>query len=332
MSRYLFRLVPVLCLLLALVPDIVEAIPAFARRYELPCHFCHDGFPKLSVLGEQFKERGFRLENDKSDVGTWIRSVPVSVRGAFRQTFEEKGDADSSALVRLVTAGDLGSRVSYWLEDNYVLDSEDSRRVGLDNAFVRVEVLPDELYVRGGRIELDLPFTQTRTPQLFRYEIYFANTGFESDNIASTRTASRLAAFSTTPPGGRLPSWTAMTVKSKKRSPKMPASLKGTFSAVSCAASVKGEPGRTSIGEATRSPARAATTSSSGRTVFSASALTRRSISDRRMCMERSPTAETAIPLPMRRTRTVPAKRCRSREVFSKSISRSATTSLSPAA
>ncbi len=183
MSRYLFRLVPVLCLLLALVPDIVEAIPAFARRYELPCHFCHDGFPKLSVLGEQFKERGFRLDNDKSDVGTWIRSVPVSVRGAFRQTFEEKGDADSSALVRLVTAGDLGSRVSYWLEDNYVLDSEDSRRVGLDNAFVRVEVLPDELYVRGGRIELDLPFTQTRTPQLFRYEIYFANTGFESDNI-----------------------------------------------------------------------------------------------------------------------------------------------------
>ena len=51
------------------------------------------------------------------------------------------------------------------------------------NAFVRVEILPDELYIRGGRIELDLPFTQTRTPQLFRYEIYFANTGFETDSI-----------------------------------------------------------------------------------------------------------------------------------------------------
>lgn len=32
-------------------------------------------------------------------------------------------------------------------------------------------------------MELDLPFSQTRTPQLFRYEIYFANTGFETDNI-----------------------------------------------------------------------------------------------------------------------------------------------------
>ncbi len=183
MSRYFLRFLPVLCVLSGLVPDIVEAIPAFARRYDLPCHFCHDGFPKLSVLGEQFKERGFRLENDKSDVSTWIRSVPVSVRGAFHQTFEEKGIADSSGLVRLVTAGDLGSRVSYWIEDNYLLESEDSRRIGLDNAFVRVEILPDELYVRGGRIELDLPFSQTRTPQLFRYEIYFANTGFETDSI-----------------------------------------------------------------------------------------------------------------------------------------------------
>ncbi len=195
MSRYLFRLLLVLCVLSGLVPDIVEAIPAFARRYELPCHFCHDGFPKLSVLGEQFKERGFRLENDKSDVSTWMRSVPVSVRGAFRQTFEENGNAVSSGLVRLVSAGDFGSRVSYWLEDNYVLDSDDSRRVGLGNAFVRVEILPDELYIRGGRLELDLPFTQTRTPQLFRYQIYFANTGFETDNIGVHQDGVELGGF-----------------------------------------------------------------------------------------------------------------------------------------
>ena len=118
-------------------------LPIPPRSLSLPTYSCVDPPPPSTLIsrgevshrgwhrgGEQFKERGFRLENDKSDVGTWIRSVLVSVRGAFRQTFEEKGDADSSALVRLVTAGDLGSRVSYWLEDNYVLDSEDSRRVG----------------------------------------------------------------------------------------------------------------------------------------------------------------------------------------------------------
>ena len=160
-----------------------EAIPAFARRYELPCHFCHDGFPKLSVLGEQFKERGYRLDDDITDISDWVRTVPVSVRGTFRQTFEEEGDADTLGLAKLVSAGNLGSRVSYWVDETGLVDGDGFERIGIDNAFLRVELLEDELYVRGGRFELDLPFTQARTPQLFRYEIYFANTGFETDTI-----------------------------------------------------------------------------------------------------------------------------------------------------
>ena len=40
-----------------IVPEVADGIPAFAWRYQLPCHFCHDGYPQLSVLGEQFKER-----------------------------------------------------------------------------------------------------------------------------------------------------------------------------------------------------------------------------------------------------------------------------------
>lgn len=183
MSKHLFRLLLLFSTAAAVVPETADAIPAFSRRYALPCHFCHDGYPQLSVLGEQFKERGYRLDDDVTEVADWLRSVPVSLRSTFRQTFEEGGDAQTRGLFRLVSAGNLGSRMSYWIDENYVIESEDSRRSGLDNAFVRVELVPEEIYVRGGRIELDLPFTQTRTPQLFRYEIYFANTGFETDNI-----------------------------------------------------------------------------------------------------------------------------------------------------
>ncbi len=178
-----------------IVPEAADAIPAFARRYQLPCHFCHDGYPQLSVLGEQFKERGCRLDDDVTEVSDWLRSVPVSLRATLRQTFEEKGDSQTRGLFRLVSAGNLGSRVSYWIDDNYVIESEDSTRVGLDNAFLRVELAPDEIYVRGGRIELDLPFTQTRTPQLFRYEIYFANTGLETDNIGVHHDGLELGGF-----------------------------------------------------------------------------------------------------------------------------------------
>ncbi len=190
-----FRLLLLFWTISVIVPEAADAIPAFARRYQLPCHFCHDGYPQLSVLGEQFKERGYRLDDDVTEVSDWLRSVPVSLRATLRQTFEEEGDAQTLGLFRLVSAGNLGSRVSYWIDDNYVIESEDARRVALDNAFLRVELVPDEIYLRGGRIELDLPFTQTRTPQLLRYEIYSANTGFETDNIGVHHDGLELGGF-----------------------------------------------------------------------------------------------------------------------------------------
>ncbi|MGH9324282.1 MAG: hypothetical protein ACRD21_01575, partial [Vicinamibacteria bacterium] len=162
-----------------------EAIPAFARRYELPCHFCHDGYPKLSVLGEQFKERGYRLDSDTTAARDWWRSVPVSFRGTLRQAFVEEGDADTTGRFRFMSGGNLGTRLSYWIDESYSVDGDGFDRAGTDNAYLRVELLPDELYLRGGRLELDLPFTQARTPQLFAYEVYFANTGFETDNIGT---------------------------------------------------------------------------------------------------------------------------------------------------
>ncbi len=171
----------------------VEALPQFARRYSLPCHFCHDGFPKLSPLGEQFKERGFRLQGETSDVRDWIRSVPISARATLRQTFEEDGDAETFGLVKVLSAGNLGDRFAYWIDDTLFYSwekDEDGKRkgfdhVGVDNAYARLELLPDELYLRAGRVELDLPFTQVRSPNLFAYEIYFTTTGFETDVIGA---------------------------------------------------------------------------------------------------------------------------------------------------
>ncbi len=179
--RFVFGLLA----LAALSTGNAEAIPEFARRYALPCHFCHDGYPKLSVLGEQFKERGLRLGDDSTGISDWFRSFPVTLRSTVRQSFEEEGDADTTGRLRFVSGGALGSRVSYWIDESYSVDGDGFDRSPTDNAFLRVELLPDELYLRGGRLELDLPFTQARTPQLFAYEVYFATTGFETDNIGS---------------------------------------------------------------------------------------------------------------------------------------------------
>src|SRR5215813_10968334 len=41
------------------------AIPAFARKYGMPCSSCHEAWPKLSPFGQQFKDNGYQMGNDR---------------------------------------------------------------------------------------------------------------------------------------------------------------------------------------------------------------------------------------------------------------------------
>jgi hypothetical protein len=190
----LWRLLSSLLLLVGLAEPAL-AIPAFARRYRLPCQYCHDGYPKLSPLGEQFKERGFRMERETFAVKEWLKSVPVVLRAGLNQTFVEEGEANTTGFFKVVSAGNLGRRVSYWVDQQFSATEDGFDRLGADNAYLRVEIVPDKLYLRGGRLELDLPFSQIRSPHLLAYNVYFANTGFESDTIALNQEGGELGGF-----------------------------------------------------------------------------------------------------------------------------------------
>jgi hypothetical protein len=41
------------------------AIPAFARKYGMPCSSCHEAWPKLSAFGQAFKDNGYQMGNDR---------------------------------------------------------------------------------------------------------------------------------------------------------------------------------------------------------------------------------------------------------------------------
>src|ERR1700680_1750144 len=43
----------------------VRALPAFARKYGMPCSACHEAWPKLSPFGQQFKDNGYQMMNDR---------------------------------------------------------------------------------------------------------------------------------------------------------------------------------------------------------------------------------------------------------------------------
>jgi hypothetical protein len=198
--------------------DTASAIPAFARRYEVACHFCHDGYPKLNANGQRFKERGFRMaQEDAFDVDAWAKTVPLSVRATGNHTFVEDNDGTTFAFFKGVSAGNLGSRLSYWVDDGlfWLADAPENTdsftHTKPDNVWGRIEVVQNgKLYLKAGRFELDLPFTQARTPQLFGYDIYTANTGEEFDAIGLYQEGLEI--------GGALPGdarWSAAVVKGR---------------------------------------------------------------------------------------------------------------------
>jgi hypothetical protein len=43
----------------------VRALPAFARKYGMPCSSCHEAWPKLSPFGQSFKDNGYQMMNDR---------------------------------------------------------------------------------------------------------------------------------------------------------------------------------------------------------------------------------------------------------------------------
>jgi hypothetical protein len=59
----------VLAALIPIIPFLtsqpVQAIPAFARKYGLPCSACHEAWPKLNNFGQVFRDNGYQLGNDK---------------------------------------------------------------------------------------------------------------------------------------------------------------------------------------------------------------------------------------------------------------------------
>jgi hypothetical protein len=179
----------VLTVAVAAVAQPAAAIPAFARRYQVGCFHCHDGYPKLSTFGQKFKERGFRMENeDVFSFSKWIRTVPVVVRAEARRDFVEDADGVNSGLLKGISAGNLGKRLSYWVDDGLgIAEGEDTfAHLEPNNAWARFEVRRDgKLYAKAGRMELDIPFTQVRTPHLFPYPIYALGAFSASENMGA---------------------------------------------------------------------------------------------------------------------------------------------------
>src|SRR6202007_1474701 len=50
---------------LGITAQPVNAIPAFARKYGLPCSACHTAWPELNNFGQVFRDNGYQLGNER---------------------------------------------------------------------------------------------------------------------------------------------------------------------------------------------------------------------------------------------------------------------------
>src|SRR2546425_12839120 len=70
-------------------PGRVEAVPAFARRYDLQCNVCHTRPPWLNRFGEQFHMMGFQIPSG---------ARPGGLVGSLKEDGAVKTIIDSLAL------------------------------------------------------------------------------------------------------------------------------------------------------------------------------------------------------------------------------------------
>ncbi|MGA8224433.1 MAG: hypothetical protein WB780_22500 [Candidatus Acidiferrales bacterium] len=179
--------VPVLLILLAVMlpsPKPAEAIPAFARKYGLPCSACHITWPELNNFGQMFRDNGYQLMNDRDSPITRDASYfPASVRitpqwhreSANNQPIDVTPGGSETPAQRqgtVTTAGFDLSGMDMWfggtLYNNIsfiVLPSSDPTATWhFESAFVRFDNLKGSswLNLKVGRYELDEPVSEKR--------------------------------------------------------------------------------------------------------------------------------------------------------------------------
>jgi hypothetical protein len=157
-----------------------QGIPAFARKYGLPCSACHESWPMLNWFGQQFKDNGYQLGNDRDapiyqNPAYWpatFRITPYWSRESSNkvQVDGSNGNGGNEAKVTtngfswtgldFHTAGTLANNVSF-----YVLPSSDEfASFHFESVWARFDNLFHSPWVniKMGKFELDNLLSEKR--------------------------------------------------------------------------------------------------------------------------------------------------------------------------
>src|SRR4030088_2291893 len=172
-----------------------RAIPAFARKYGLPCSACHEAWPKLNNFGQTFKDNGYQMMNDRDapifqQAAYWpvaFRITPNWHRESVDRTditnpatggVTTEGQLTTPGFdltgMDILTAGTLAKNISFLL----VPSADNTGAFHFESANVRFDNLlhTSWLNVKVGKFELDNIISEKRILTLSSngglYQIY----------------------------------------------------------------------------------------------------------------------------------------------------------------
>jgi hypothetical protein len=139
-----------LLVFMSLTATSAQAIPSFARRYNVTCNLCHNPAPRLNAFGEQFAANGFEFTpgeeaRDTIDTGDdllrLLRRIDFAMRlDAFASLSRPAGrdrtslDLQTPYTIKLLSGGPIADRVSYYF---YFFLTERGHVAGLEDAYVQ---------------------------------------------------------------------------------------------------------------------------------------------------------------------------------------------------
>lgn len=190
----------IIIIIFVLLAD-ANAIPAFARKYNMSCNVCHAPFPKLKPYGEDFAANGFQLPDKEparyykktgDDLLMLMRELPFALRfelfGQYENNRNPNPDLRTPYILKLMSGGNIYKDISYYF---YFFFSERGDIAGIEDAFVMFNnpisnKIDLDLYA--GQFQVSDPlFKRELRTELEDYKIYATTPGRSLANLKYDR-------------------------------------------------------------------------------------------------------------------------------------------------
>jgi hypothetical protein len=178
----------------------VQAIPAFARKYQMSCTTCHSpAMPRIKGFGEEFAGNGFRMKdveapryfvNTGDEKLSLLRELPIAIRLEGHITYDNE-NSDSFEFgfpfgLKLLSGGEISRKFSYYF---YFFMSEQGEIAGIEDAFITYsDLLGTGINITAGQFQVCDPlYKRELRLTLEDYRIYTLKPGTSTISLKYDR-------------------------------------------------------------------------------------------------------------------------------------------------